>query len=69
MAKRAKRFYLGDPEIYESDDDDPGGHLQPDDDGNVYLGRDGSQPKKTTRKESADGRTPRSDRTSRRKAR
>lgn len=62
MPKKSKRFWLGDPELYESDDDDPGGHLQPDDNGDVYLNRDGSRPKKTSRKGAAGARKTRPDR-------
>ena len=53
MGEKKKRFWLGDPDLFETDDDDPGGHLQPDDDGTVYLARDGSQPRKETRRSRA----------------
>jgi len=44
MAKKRKRFWVGDPDLAE--DDEVGGFLLPDDDGNVYLKRrEGSQPK------------------------
>jgi hypothetical protein len=69
VAKPEKRFWIGDPDVFE-EDDDVGGCLSPDDNGDVHLkkGGDGSQPKRPKRRRT-DGRTPRSDRTSRRKAR
>ena len=46
MAKKEKRFWVGDPDLAE--DDEIGGFLLPDDDGNVYLNRrEGSRPEPT----------------------
>jgi len=40
MAKKAKRFWTGDPDGYGlPDEDQVEGSLTPDDDGNVYLNR------------------------------